>query len=139
MESNASLNGCTPDNVSCMGLDWACTADIAHVQQVHGTHADLLLASDVLYDVEAAASLCHVLCALAQPQRTPIYLAQRLRKGRRDLMEMITEARAKRQQSQGAEAKGSVMRWDSWDRFAVEILATELGVRVFRLFVRDDA
>jgi predicted nicotinamide N-methyase len=84
-----------------------------------GEAIDLILASDVLYDLQAAVHLSTVLRRLARPQQTPVYLAQRLRADRQDLTALMTT------------------QPELWGAFSSELVFTEAGVAVYRMFVRD--
>ena len=127
MRANITLNGPLPaehrQEVRAQTLEWSRAEDtdglLAQREMEGGEAIDLILASDVLYDLQAAAHLSAVLRRLARPQQTPVYLAQRLRADRQDLTALMAA------------------QPELWDTFSAELVFTEAGVAVYRMFVRD--
>jgi predicted nicotinamide N-methyase len=126
MQANITLNGPLPtehQEVRAQALEWSRAEDtdglLAEREMEGGEAIDLILASDVLYDLQAAAQLSIVLRRLARPQQTPVYLAQRLRADRQDLTALMAT------------------QPELWGAFSTELVFTEAGVAVYRMFVCD--
>jgi len=128
MQRNIALNRCimgegnARKEVHAIVLDWSEPSHVRTVQTTYGPEIDLILASDVLYDLAAANYLCGVLQALARPGKggTPIYLAQRLRDGRKDLQDLV---------------EGGTL--ENWRAFSVEAVSSDAGVSVFRMMLKE--
>lgn len=79
MKKNIQLNRCA-DAVTAVCLDWSSETDIKAFCDYHDTTTiDLILASDVLYDLGAAACLFSLLRILSHPNKTSILLCQKIR------------------------------------------------------------
>jgi predicted nicotinamide N-methyase len=78
MNSNIILNNCE-SIATAETLDWSSRSDIDWFQASNGGLVDLILAADVLYDLEAAIYLFDVIRQLATCDHTNIILGQKIR------------------------------------------------------------